>query len=104
MHKKISAYTCTQEASFTEVKAHLKRGGCIFVFFSDHSEEDSSWLLLGKRKVLSTMLGPYSGILKAATMIFLVCSSVVAYIEPFCKIQDAILNFNMALAIIFSAT
>lgn len=37
-------------------------------------------------------------------MIFLVCGSVVAHVEPFRELQDAILNFDMASAIIFSAT
>ncbi|KAG1778629.1 hypothetical protein EV702DRAFT_1044490 [Suillus placidus] len=83
------------EASFAELKAHLKHGGCILAFFSDHSEEDSGWLFAGKEKgsfvtmsilqVLSTVLGLYSGILKATTMIFLVCGLVVAHVKPFCS-------------------
>ncbi|KAG1776137.1 hypothetical protein EV702DRAFT_1046307 [Suillus placidus] len=103
MHKN-SAYTCAKEAIFVELKAHLKRGRHVLAFFSDHSKEDSSLLFAGKEKgSFVAMSISQSGILKAATMIFLVYGSVVAHVEPFHELQDTILNFNMALATIFSA-
>ncbi|KAG1726581.1 hypothetical protein EDB19DRAFT_1833389 [Suillus lakei] len=114
MHRIIHSYTCTQEARVTQLKSHLTRSGCIFAFFSDHSEEDSGWLFAGKEKgsfvtmsvsqVLSTVLGPYSGILRGAMMVFLVCGSVVAHDDSFGELQQTILDYNVASAIIFSAT
>ncbi|KAG2062661.1 hypothetical protein BDR04DRAFT_1123794 [Suillus decipiens] len=100
MHRTIRSYTCTQEAHVTRIKSHLTHNGHVFAFFSDHSEEDSGWLFAGKEKgsfvamsvsqVLSTILGPYSGILQGAMMVFL--------------LQQTILQYNVALAIIFSTT
>ncbi|KAG1747326.1 hypothetical protein EDB19DRAFT_1826085 [Suillus lakei] len=113
-HRTIHSYTCTQEARVTQLKSHLSHSGCVFAFFSDHSEEDSSWLFVGKEKgsfvamsisqVLSTVLGPYYGVLQGAMMVFLVCGSVIAHDDSFSELQQAILDYNMASAIIFSAT
>ncbi|KAG1738156.1 uncharacterized protein EDB91DRAFT_1249475 [Suillus paluster] len=82
--------------------------------FSDHSEEDSGWLFAGKEKgkfvamsisqVLSTVLGPYHGILSLAIMVFLVCGSVMAHDDAFGELQEVVLNCDMAPAIIFPAT
>ncbi|KAG1750984.1 hypothetical protein EDD22DRAFT_957842 [Suillus occidentalis] len=113
-HRTIRSYTSAQEAHVTGIKSHLAHNGRVFVFFSDHSEEDSGWLFAGKEKgnfvamsvsqVLSTVLGPYSGVLQGAMMIFLVCGSVVAHDDSFGELQQTILDYNVTSAIIFSAT
>ncbi|KAG1728013.1 hypothetical protein EDB19DRAFT_1832909 [Suillus lakei] len=113
-HRTIHSYTCTQEARVTQLKSHLSHRGRVFVFFSDHSEEDSGWLFAGKEKgsfvamsvsqVLSTVLGPYSGVLQGAMMVFLVCGSVVAHDDSFGELQQTVLDYNVASAIIFSTT
>ncbi|KAG1731125.1 hypothetical protein EDB19DRAFT_1912608 [Suillus lakei] len=114
MHRTIHSYTCAQEARVTQLKSHLGRRGRVFALFSDHSEEDSSWLFAGKEKgsfvtmsvsqVLSTVPGPYSGVLQGAMMVFLVCGSVIAHDDSFGKLQQTVLDYNVASAIIFSAT
>ncbi|KAG1778005.1 hypothetical protein EV702DRAFT_1196804 [Suillus placidus] len=113
-HRNIRAYTGAQEARITQLKSHLAHSGHVFAFFSDHSEEDSGWLFAGREKgsfiamsvlqVLSTVLGPYSGVLQGAMMIFLVCGSVVAHDDAFSELQETLLNYNVGSAIIFSAT
>ncbi|KAG2741535.1 hypothetical protein P692DRAFT_20880080 [Suillus brevipes Sb2] len=92
-HRTIRSYTSAQDARVTRIKSHLAHNGRVFAFFSDHSEEDSGWLFAGKEKgsfvamsvsqVLSTVLGPYSGVLQGAMMIFLVCGSVIAHDDSF---------------------
>ncbi|KAG0698255.1 hypothetical protein DFH29DRAFT_1071219 [Suillus ampliporus] len=84
-HRTIRSYTCTQEACVTQ--------------------EDSGWLFAGKEKgtfvamsvsqVLSTVLGPYSGILRGAMMVFLVCGSVVAHDDSFGQLQQTVLDYNV---------
>ncbi|KAG2360218.1 hypothetical protein BDR07DRAFT_1378129 [Suillus spraguei] len=113
MHKSICRYTRAQDACIIQLKSHLVHNGCILTFFSDHSEEDSRWLFAGKYKgkfvamsvsqVLSTVLELYCGILRGATMIFLVCGSVVAYDDAFSKLQEALLKYSVVSTIIFTA-
>ncbi|KAG2063001.1 hypothetical protein BDR04DRAFT_1203066, partial [Suillus decipiens] len=114
MHRTICSYTCTQEAHITCIKSHLTHNGCVFTFFSDHSEEDSGWLFAGKEKgsfvamsvlqVLTTVLGPYSGVLQGAMMVFLVCGSIIAHDDSLGELQQTILQYNIVSAIIFSVT
>ncbi|KAG1858928.1 hypothetical protein F4604DRAFT_1930973 [Suillus subluteus] len=83
-------------------------------FFSNHSEQDSGWLFAGKIKgkfiamsvsqVLSTVFAPYVSLLKAANIVFLVCGSVVEYEDSFVELKQAILDLNVASAIVFPAT
>ncbi|KAG2147899.1 uncharacterized protein EDB93DRAFT_1103974 [Suillus bovinus] len=54
-------------------------------------------------QVLSTVLGPYCGVLGGAIMMFLVCGSVVAHGDTFSELQEALLNYGVASSIIFSA-
>ncbi|KAG2158721.1 uncharacterized protein EDB93DRAFT_1245953 [Suillus bovinus] len=113
-HKGIRTYTCAQDARVSKLKSHLAHGGRVFAFFSDHSEEDSGWLFAGKEKgifvamsvsqVLCTVLGPYSGVLQGAMMVFLVCGSVVAHDDAFGELQQTVLDYNVGSVIIFSAT
>lgn len=49
-HKQIDEYTRMQEARVAELTQHLGRTGRAFVFFSNHSEQDSGWLFAGKVK------------------------------------------------------
>ncbi|KAG0698280.1 hypothetical protein DFH29DRAFT_1002932 [Suillus ampliporus] len=112
-HKSIRAYAHAQEAHIADLKSHLGHSGHVFVFFSDHSEEDSGWVFAGKERgkfvamdvsqVLSTVLGPYHTILKGAIMVFLVCGSLVAHEDTFGDLQEAILNYDMVSAVIFPA-
>ncbi|KAG0696995.1 hypothetical protein DFH29DRAFT_879023 [Suillus ampliporus] len=89
-------YIYLEEARVADLKSHLGVVDSVFVFFSDHSEEDS-WLAfcLGKKEVLSTVLGLYHTILKGAIMVFLVCGSLVAHEDTFGDLQEAILNYDM---------
>ncbi|KAG2078327.1 hypothetical protein BDR04DRAFT_1147014 [Suillus decipiens] len=113
-HRTIRSYTCTQKAHITRIKSHLTHNRCVFTFFSDHSEEESSWLFMEKEKgsfvamsvsqVLSIVLGPYSGVLQGTMMVFLVCGSIIAHDDSFSKLQQTIFQYNIALAIIFSTT
>ncbi|KAG1864357.1 hypothetical protein F4604DRAFT_1928800 [Suillus subluteus] len=113
-HQKIDVYTRMQQARVTELRRHLGRAGCIFAFFSDHSEQDSGWLFAGKvngkyiamsvSQVLSTVFSPYVSLLKAANMVFLVCGSIVAYEDVFVELKQAILDLEVASAIIFPVT
>jgi len=50
------------------------------------------------------VLGPYSGVLQGAMMVFLVCGSIIAHDDSFGKLQQTVLDYNVSLAIIFSAT
>ncbi|KAG1825173.1 hypothetical protein EV424DRAFT_1345847 [Suillus variegatus] len=112
-HKSIRGYTRAQDTHIIQLKTHLAHSGRVLAFFSDHSEEDSGWLFAGKDKgkfvamsvsqVLSSVLGPYYGILSGATMIFLVCGSVVAHDDAFSELQEALLDYGVASAIIFTA-
>ncbi|KAG1883653.1 hypothetical protein F4604DRAFT_1677403 [Suillus subluteus] len=102
MHRTICSYTCAQEDHVTRIKSHLAHNGHVFMFFSDHSDEDSGWLFAGKEKgsfvamsvsqVLSTVLGPYSGVLQGTMMVFLVCGSVVAHDNSFGELQQTIVT------------
>ncbi|KAG2109051.1 uncharacterized protein F5147DRAFT_773393 [Suillus discolor] len=112
-HKKIDAYTQTQQARVTQLMQHLGRAGCIFAFFSNHSEQDSGWLFAGKvngryiamsiTQVLSTVFRPYLPLLKATNMVLLVCASIVTHEDAFVELKQAVLDIKVASAIIFPA-
>ncbi|KAG2047201.1 hypothetical protein BDR06DRAFT_1032530 [Suillus hirtellus] len=113
-YQQIDNYTRDQVRTVSELTSHLGSTGCVFVFLSNHSEEDSGWLFAGKegqgegeyvvmevQHVLSTVLKPYARILKFSHIVFLVCGSVVAHKTPYTQLKEAVLQFDFAGAIIF---
>ncbi|KAG1747473.1 hypothetical protein EDB19DRAFT_1826196 [Suillus lakei] len=115
-YTKINKYTRDQVETVAKLVRHLGSTGRVFAFLSNHLEEDSGWLFAGKegqgdgeyvamevQHVLSTVLKPYTRILKSAHIVFLVCGSVVAHETPYTQLKESVLQFNFASAIIFPA-
>jgi hypothetical protein len=48
LYEQIDNYTHNQVGMISELTCHLSSTGHIFVFLSNHSEEDSGWLFAGK--------------------------------------------------------
>ncbi|KAG2140220.1 uncharacterized protein EDB93DRAFT_1105958 [Suillus bovinus] len=78
-HEKINAYTHMQQTILNKIVG-------------------------GYFQVLSTVFSPRDSLLKAANMVFLMCSSIVAYEDSFVELKQAILNLEVTSAIIFPAT
>ncbi|KAG2076589.1 hypothetical protein BDR04DRAFT_1114140 [Suillus decipiens] len=100
-HKKINAYTHKQHVHVAELTQHLGRASHVFAFFSNHSEQDSGWLFASK--VLSTIFCPYTSIFQSTHLVFLMCGTTVTHKGPFTELKDAVLDLNVASAIIFTA-
>ncbi|KAG1832272.1 hypothetical protein F4604DRAFT_1946217 [Suillus subluteus] len=119
-HDKIDAYNLLQVDRVAQIMQHLGSTGRVVAFFSNHSEQDCGWLYGGQAPkedgsgleyvamevshVLTTVFSPYSMVLKNAHVIFLVCGSVVAHHNTYAQLMSAVLHFDFASAIAFTAS
>ncbi|KAG1887373.1 hypothetical protein F4604DRAFT_1917197 [Suillus subluteus] len=103
-HQKIDDYTRLQDARVAQLKRHLGPAGRIFAGWLFAGKIKGKFIAMSVSQVLSTVFAPYVSLLKAANIVFLVCGSVVEYEDSFVELKQAILDLNVASAIIFPAT